>query len=41
MYQSYHGLPQTGEGTAAAAGLGLGALFAGAMALIAGRRKKN
>ena len=35
------GLPQTGEGTAAAAGLGLGALFAGAMALIAGRRKKN
>ncbi len=27
--------------TAAAAGLGLGALFAGAMALIAGRRKKN
>jgi len=35
------GLPQTGDGTTAAAGLGLGALFAGAMALIAARRKKK
>lgn len=34
------GLPQTGEHTATTAGIGLGALLAGAAALLFGRRKK-